>query len=123
MEKIVINLEASLERLSSKALRLLAERTGAEYETIARLHFLQPNALCFNRGPIVDIVEELGEEANGEYACLVVVEVPDHYHGVIERRRGGAETVKFQWKEDYLRKLIQLGNEDDIVNYVRGKLY
>lgn len=123
MEKIVINLEASFERLSNKALRLLAERLGTDYEMLARLHYLEPTSICFNRGPIVDIVEELGEEANGEYACLAVVEVPDYYRGVIERRRGGAETIKFQWKEDYLRELIRLGNEDDIVNYIKGNLY
>lgn len=40
----------------------------------------------------------------------------------IEMLGCGQEWVKFHWKEDHLRELIRLGNEDDIVNYVRGKL-
>lgn len=123
MERIVINLEPSCERLSVEALKLLAERTGTDYEWLAYANSHQGWTPIFNRGEIVNIVEELGERANAEYACLVIVDVPDHYRGLVKTWKGGRETVEFQWKEDYLRELIRTGDEETIVKYVKGKLY
>jgi hypothetical protein len=123
MKKIVINLEPSLDRFSDKALRLLAEKDGVDYNMLKYMNTFEQHHAYFHYGSVVDIVEELGEDANGAYSCLIVVEVPDHYYGIVDKGLNGAETVKFQWKEDYLRELIKTGNEDDIVNYIKGKLY
>ena len=123
MERIVINLEPSYERLSVEALKLLAERSGMDYAALAWLNSSRARAPVFRYGDIVDIVEELGERANADYACLVIVDVPDYYRGVVKRGLGGAETVEFKWKEDYLRELIRSGDEDTIVKYVKGELY
>lgn len=125
MERIVINLEPSFRYLSDEALRLLAERSGMEYNDHLRfLSTFESWHPFFHYGEIVNIVEELGERANGAKACLVIIDVPDHYRGVIEKSLRGGEMVRFQWKEDYLRELIRLGkDEDTIVKYVQGKLY
>lgn len=123
MEKIVINLNASVERFSNKALKLLAERDGVDYNTLRYMNTFEQHLHYFHYGSVVDIVEELGEDANGWDSCLVVVEVPDHYYGMVEKGFNGGETVVFRWKEDYLRELIKTGNEDDIVNYIKGKLH
>lgn len=123
MEKIVINLKNSITRLSDEALMMLSERECIGLATLKYINFAEQWQPCLHYGTIVDIVEELGERANGKFACLRVVEVPDHYIGSVENRHGGGEMVKFEWQEDYLRKLIQAGNEDDIVKYIKGELY
>lgn len=66
---------------------------------------------------LIDIVNELGEEARRSCSKLAVAEFPDGYDYWIEDY-DGVETVHTLVKEDYLRELIRLGNEDDIVNYV-----
>lgn len=123
MEKIVINLETSITRLSDEALMMLSEREGMRLDGLKYINFAEQWQPCLHYGTIVDIVEELGERANGNFACLTIIEVPDHYVGSIEDRPGGGEMVKFEWQEDYLRELIRAGNEDDIVKYIKGKLY
>ena len=111
-------------RLSDEAIELYAQRSGDDIKWIKYLNYHEPGNYCLSHNPILaDVVTELGDRANGEYACLTVVEVPDHYKGVVHRYRNGRETVEFKWQEDYLRELIQAGNEDDIVKYVKGELY
>lgn len=124
MEKIVIDLDGGLTRLSDEAIELYAQRSGDDIKLIKYLNYHEPGHYYLSHNPILaDVVTELGDRANGEYACLTVVEVPDHYEGVVRRYRDGRETVEFKWQEDYLRELIQSGNEDDIVKYVKGELY
>ena len=124
MERIIINLEGTgFCPLSSEAIRRYCEYSGMEPSTIRYLWNTSSVVGGLRRDPIlIKIIEELGARANAdEYTCLVVVDVPDIYRGVVKAYRCGEE-VEFQWKEDHLRKLIRLGNEDDIVNYVRGRL-
>ena len=124
MEKIVIDLDGGLTRLSDEAIELYAQRSGDDIKWIKYLNYHEPGNYCLSHNPILaDVVTELGDRANGKYACLTVVEVPDHYEGVVHRYRDGRETVELKWQEDYLRELIQAGNEDDIVKYVKGELY
>lgn len=125
MERIVIDKGCSVHycSLSEEAIKLYAERSGKTAGLIEYVwnHYSVVGGL--RRDPIlIEIIEELGSQANAdEYTCLVVVDVPDEYWGEIEEM-DGREWIKFHWKEDHLRELIRLGNEDDIVNYVRGKL-
>ena len=123
MEKIVINLETSITRLSDEALIMLSERDGMRLDFLKYINFAEQWQPYLHYGTIVDIVEELGERANGKFACLTIIEVPDHYIGSVEDCPGGGEMVRFEWEEDYLRELIRAGNEDDIVKYVKGELY
>lgn len=122
MEKIVINLDASITRLSDEALTMLSEREGIKLNDLKHMNFSEQWQPCLHYGTIVDIVEELGDRANGKFARLVIVEVPDHYIGSVEGTFDGGETVRFNLKEDYLRELIRAGNEDNIVKYAVGEL-
>lgn len=125
MERIVINLEPSFRHLSTEALRLLAERVGIEYnDHLEFINAFETWRSFFHYGDVVNVVEELGERANGAGACLIIVDVPDHYYGIVEKGPNGGEIVRFKWKEDYLRELIRHGSDEDtIVKYVQGKLY
>ena len=99
--------------VSKKAFDLFNERS----ETKVKYNFEVEEHRC---DPIlVDIVEELGEEANDSCSKLVIAEIPDEYDYWIEDY-DGVESIHLGVKEDHLRKLIRLGNEDDIVNYVMG---
>lgn len=123
MEKIVIDLDGGFTRLSDEAIELYAQRSGDDIEWLKYLNYNEPGNYCLSHNPILaDVVTELGARANGEYAHLAVIEVPDHYRGVVHRHRDRRETVEFKWKEDYLRELIRTGNEDDIVKYIKGEL-
>lgn len=124
MERIIIDKGYSVHYcpLSEEAIKLYAERS--EFLSAEMIKYNWNDITSYARwDPIlIEIIEELGSRANVDcYTCLVVVDVPDEYWGEIETV-GGHECVKFHWKEDHLRELIRLGNEDDIVNYVRGKL-
>ena len=67
---------------------------------------------------MVSVVEELGRDADDIFSCLEVVEIPDEYNYVINEY-DGLEHIVLKIKESYLRELIRLGNEDDIVEYVK----
>lgn len=37
---------------------------------------------------LIKVIEELGEEANGEYACLAIIEIPDDVQWTVEEYDG-----------------------------------
>lgn len=123
MERIIINKGYDLLcPLSEEAIKLYAERSELLDANTIKYHWNDITNYVRYDPILIEIIEELGERANVNcYTCLVVVDVPDEYWGEIEKF-DGREWVKFHWKEDHLRKLIRLGNEDDIVNYVKGRL-
>lgn len=99
-------IERKLEKIRTDYRERLEKGLGDEIEFVDNLDFV----------PAVENPSRLNYLAGA-----VVVDVPDIYRGVVKTYRCGEE-VEFQWKEDHLRKLIRLGNEDDIVNYVKGRL-
>ena len=66
---------------------------------------------------LIEIIDELGKRANGRFADVRCVEVPDYYDYTIDEY-DGLETIHLKIREDHLRKLIRLGIENDIVAYV-----
>ena len=78
--KIVINTSHGVFGLSKEALALFNERSGT---VVTRDYGIKPD------NPIlVEIVEQLGEGANGRYAKLKVVEIPDDVEWQIEEHDG-----------------------------------
>ena len=78
--KIVINTRHGGFGLSKEALALFNERSGAviTYDfNIAR-----------NNPILVEVVEQLGEAANGDFAVLKVIEIPDDVQWTIEEYDG-----------------------------------
>ena len=78
--KIVINTCYGGFGLSKEALALFNERTG----TVITYDFL----IKRNDPILVEIVEQLGESANGRFADLKVVEIPDDVVWGIEEYDG-----------------------------------
>ena len=76
MRKIVINTCFGGFGLSKKAM----SRMGAGVTSYWDIPRDDPN--------LVAVVEELGEEANGDYARLRVVEIPDNVEWTIEKYDG-----------------------------------
>ena len=110
--KVIINTDFGGFGLSEKALALYEERTGHKSPK-----YYQGEA--HRDDPVmVAIVEELGEEANDKYSDLEVVEIPDGYNYDIDDY-DGLEHIILRIREPYLRELIRLGDEDNIVNYVK----
>lgn len=110
--KVIINTDFGGFGLSDKALALYEERTGHKIAKYA-------SGTEYREDPVmISIVEELGEEANNKYSDLEVVEIPDGYNYDIDYY-DGLEHIILRIREPYLRELIRLGNEDDIVNYVK----
>lgn len=70
---------------------------------------------------MIDVVEKLGQRANGRAAELVTIEVPDGYDYRINDY-DGLESIYLTIREDHLRELIRKGNEDDIVEYVMNAI-
>ncbi len=83
MEKVIINLEYGAGRLSEEAITLLAERLGRTSTEILMWCDYEPWWLRY-RPELIDIVEELGERANGRDTCFIVCEIPDEYRYSIE---------------------------------------
>lgn len=83
--KIVINRCYGGFDLSEKAMKFLG--VGSEWPDIAR-----------NDPKLVECVEKLGEEANGTYAELKVVEIPDDVNWEIGEYDG------LEWVEEVHRK-------------------
>lgn len=98
--------------VSKKALDLYNKRTG---KNVMDDYELRDD--CRTDPILIDIIKELGEEANGSCSKLYVDEVPDGYDYWIEEY-DGVETLHLSVTEQHLRDLIRLGNEDDIVAYV-----
>lgn len=116
--KVIINSDFGGFCFSKKALEMYKERGGTiDYS------FLGETAL--RDDPImVDIVMELGDEANDRFSDLEIVNIPEQYDYEIDNY-DGLEHVILTCKEGYLRELIRSGNEDEIVFYVRaiGTIY
>jgi hypothetical protein len=73
----------------------------------------------FRDDPVmVNVVEELGMDANGPWSHLGLINVPDGYCWHIEEIEG-TEYVVLEYDESYLRELIRSGDEEAIVNYVK----
>ena len=83
--KVVINRCYGGFGLSEKAMKFL--RVGSEWPDIAR-----------NDPKLVECVEKLGEEANGRYAELKVVEIPDDVNWKIGEYDG------LEWVEEVHRR-------------------
>lgn len=109
--KVLINRCYGGFSISDEAKNLYKERSGVNGYVSSYCDELRDDPILIN------IVEELGERANGSASKLMVVDVPGHYQYQIEDY-DGIETIHLCIDEDYLRKLIRLGNEDDIVKYV-----
>ena len=78
--KIVINTSHGGFGLSKEALALFNERSGT---TITYEHDIERN-----NPTLVEIVEQLGEAAGGNYAELKVVDIPDDVQWQIEEFDG-----------------------------------
>ena len=115
--KVIINTDFGGFGLSRKALELYKQRTGTEKRmpTYGEEEYRDDPVM-------VSIVEELGEEANDKYADLEVVDIPDEYNYTIDEY-DGLEHIILKIREDRLRELIRLGNEDSIVEYVKKTQY
>lgn len=78
MRKVVINKCFGGFGLSQEALKLLGvEHDGSYYTDVMRTDSL-----------LVEVVEELGERASGEYARLKVVEIPEDVQWSIRQHDG-----------------------------------
>ena len=110
--KVIINTDFGGFGLSEKAIYLYEQRTGHIFANYVWGYEYRDDPI------MVSIVEELGEEANDKFAYLEVVEIPDGYNYDIDEY-DGLEHIILRIREPYLRELIRLGNEDDIVNYVK----
>ena len=93
--RIVINGYFGGFSLSWKAIKLAREK-GAEWALESSLHtpivkddwnFYLPDVER-NDSILVEVVEELGEEANGNSATLKIVEIPDDVEWIIEEDEG-----------------------------------
>jgi len=99
MTKVVINTEFGGFGLSDEAFALILQRKGIEYETTpAKFTFRDDELDFYEKGHVgdenhllwdhmfydnrtdpdlVEVVEQLGQKANGMWAVLKIVEVPD----------------------------------------------
>ena len=101
MMKIVINTRSGGFALSDEAFSMLLNRKGIEFETVEGnfvTHFYRKGMVDKNEGylgyhqdelrrddaDLVAVVEALGSKANGDYAELKIVEVPDDVNWYIE---------------------------------------
>jgi len=83
--KIVINRRHGGFGLSEKAQNLYIERKGISEEDAQYWYACDVDR---NDPLLVDIVEELGEEADGEFAHLKVVEIPDDVEWYVDEYDG-----------------------------------
>ena len=82
--KIVINTSHGGFGLSKEALALFNERAGTVLTYVYHIKRNDPI--------LVEIVEQLGEDANGRFAKLKVVEIPDNVQWLIQDY-GGDEWI------------------------------
>jgi len=104
MKKIVINQDFGGFSLSDKAIRRYCEIAWIDYETVTTKHgmtiFYEAGHLedenyvideyDFQRDDkiLVQVVETLKEEANGKFASLKIVEIPDNVEWFIDEYDG-----------------------------------
>ena len=110
--KVIINTDFGGFGLSKRCFELYEQRTGKSRDDEDRDENYREDPV------MISIVEELGMESNGMFSSLEVVEVPDEYIYDIDEYYG-LEHIVLKIREDYLRNLIRLDNEDDIINYVK----
>ena len=88
MQKIVVNRCYGGFGLSDLAVKMLAIRKGQDYEdndqAKATLEYFLPR----DDADLVAVVEELGDRANGNYAELKVLSVPDGVEWFVEEYDG-----------------------------------
>lgn len=89
-QKIVINKCHGGFGLSEQALRL--------YETTTKQHGVNEYRIERDDRTLVNIVETLGDDANGRFAKLKVVEIPDDVNWVLEEY-DGLEWIAEQHRE------------------------
>lgn len=80
--KVVINSCHGGFELSDKAVALLAKKCGCSVENICKYDFDRADPV------LVKVVEELGAEANGSFAKLKIVEIPDNVEYQIDEYDG-----------------------------------
>ena len=88
--KLVINVDYGGFGLSPKAEKLYKEYSGKEVINYWELDRKDEN--------LIRVVEELGEEANGTYADLEIVEIPDGAFYFIDEY-DGLETITYSMTE------------------------
>ena len=111
--KIVINTCHGGFSLSDEAFSMLLNRKGIEFETVEGncvTHFYRKGMVDKNEGylgyhqdefcrddaDLVAVVEALGSKANGDYAELKIVEVPDGVNWYIEDYDGAEHVAERQ---------------------------
>lgn len=109
--KVIINRCYGGLSVSEEAIELYQQRTGKTEIDAYTLDWERDDPVW------IEIVEELGDRADGRAAKIDIVEVPEGYGYWIEDY-DGMEFVRLVINEEYLRNLIRSGNEDDIVAYV-----
>lgn len=109
--KVLINRCFGGFSISDEAKNLYKERSGVKDYVSSYCEELRDDPILIN------IVEELGELAYDGATKLMIYEVPEGYSYRVHNY-DGFETIHLKINEDYLRELIRLGNEDDIVKYV-----
>lgn len=104
MKKIVINQDFGGFSLSDKAMQRYCEVAGIEYETVTTKygmiifyeaghledenHVIDEHNFQRDDKTLVHVVEQLKEEANGKFASLKVVEIPDNVEWFIDEYDG-----------------------------------
>ena len=105
--KVIINRDFGGFGLSDKAFEKLLERKGVAFESVRsdkydmvhyyaqghaddEEHYLSPYDYYHDRADadLIAIVEEMGEEANGNYASLDIIEIPDGVDWQVEEYDG-----------------------------------
>lgn len=91
--KIVKNVCYGCYGLSEKALLRLVEITGKDYIQCQEEYDLCPNDETRAAPELVQVVEELGNDASDEFAALIVVEIPNDVEWYISDY-DGLETIE-----------------------------
>ena len=126
MEKVVIQVGAGEFKLPAEVREEYLELSGRD-ERYLELMRMYGVTNCFRTDPIlIDIIELRGGYVPGDIPPngllsydpgYMVKTIPDGYRWSVDNH-AGSEWIEYHVKEDYLRKVIQTGSEDDIVNYV-----
>lgn len=94
MKKIVINNQYGGFSISDKAADLYSKKKGL----VRKKDFWSVRKLTRDDKDLVEVVEELGDEASGSLSWLVIVQIPDDVEWVIEDYDG------IEWVSEKHRK-------------------
>ena len=83
--ELVINCSFGGYSLSEKAMEMLGAESPYDYDEQSRR----------SNSKLIEVVETLGEEANGEHAYLEVIDIPDESTDYLIREYDGYETVYY----------------------------